>query len=434
MTNARIGSVGSIDLGYDLGLDDEGPFFAWVPPEDRLWRHPSEVPDGHPGGTVAAERPGPDRLPAPNLGPARIWTVAIVAGVIGAVAASGIGILGGEFQQPTTVVQSVFPSTPSVSLANASGPNVDWTTVDNAVAPSVVAISVSTADGPEMGSGLLILSGGSARAYVITDLSLISSAADTDELGPIEVTFLSGRQAKGRLVGQDPLSGLALIAVSGGPDTFPTLGSVAQLAVANPVMAIGARTVPGGSVFSGSVTAENRNVPVADGTDMENMIAVSGTSVPAPVAGGPLVDQFGQVVGITLALDPTDTSDQDLTFAVPVDEAEHVAQQILAGKTVTHPWLGLYDSVDLSTEVAHEEGLSGGALAVAVSPGSPASKIGLQPSDIITALDGQPVTSAGSLTALLSKSRPGSETTISFIQDGRPGAKTLILANQPADS
>jgi len=56
---------------------------------------------------------------------------------------------------------------------------------------------------------------------------------------------------------------------------------------------------------------------------------------------------------------------------VPVDEAEHVAQQMLAGQSVTHPWLGLYDSVDLSTEVARQEGLSGGALAVAISPDSP---------------------------------------------------------------
>ncbi len=429
-----MGSVGSTDVGSDYGLEDDGPFFAWLPPEDRLWRHPSEAPTGHPGGTVAAGRSGPGRLGAANLGPTRIWTVALVAGVIGAVAASGIGMVSGAFEKPTTVVQSVFPSTPSVSLANASGSNFNWTAVDNAVAPSVVAISVSTADGPEMGSGLLLLGGVNARAYVVTDLALISSAAAADELGPIAVTFLSGKQAKGRLVGQDPLSGLALIAVSGAQGTFPSLGSVAQLAVANPVMAVGARTVPGGSVFSGSVTAENREVSVADGADMENMIAISGISVPAPVAGGPLVDQFGQVVGITVALDPTDATDQDLTFAVPVDEVEHVAEQMLAGQKVTHPWLGLYDSVDLSTDVARQDGLSGGALAVAISPDSPASRIGLQPADIITGLDGQPVTSAGSLTALLSKARPGRETTISFIQDGRASAKTLILANQPYNS
>ena len=430
MSNARMGSVVSMDVGSDYGLDDDGPFFAWLPPEDRLWRHPSEDP----GGTVAAGRSGPGRLASANVGTGRMWTVALVAGVIGAVAASGIGMVSGAFDQPTTVVQSVFPSTPAVSLANASGSNVDWTAVDNAVAPSVVAISVSTADGPEMGSGLLLLSGANTRAYVITDLSLISSAAAADELGPIVVTFLSGKQSKGRLVGQDPLSGLALIAVSGVQDTFPALGSVAQLAVANPVMAIGARTVPGGSVFSGSVTAENREVDVADGADMENMIAISGTSVPAPVAGGPLVDQFGQVVGITLALDPTDATDQDLTFAVPVDEAERVAEQMLAGESVTHPWLGLYDSVDLSTEVARQEGLAGGALAVAISPDSPASRIGLQPTDIITGLDGQPVTSAGSLTAVLSKARPGRATTISFIQDGKQWAKTLVLTNQPYNS
>jgi putative serine protease PepD len=437
MTNFEIGSVGSVAVGSDFGLEDEGPFFPWLPPEDRLWRHPSEAADSQPSGTEAGAGKGSGSitnwLHAATSGPGRIWTVAIVAGVIGAVAASGVGFVSGAFVQPTTVIRSVLSTSPAVTLATVSGTGVDWTSVDKAVAPSVVAISLTSADGPETGSGLLLIDG-SDEAYVVTDRSLIGSATDADDLGPIEVTFISGKQTKGRLVGQDPLSGLAVIAVPNVLGTFPTLGSVAELSVANPVMAIGALNLQGGSVFPGSVTAENREVDVASGGNAENMIAVSGTPVAPSVAGGPLVDQYGRVVGITVNLNPTDTTDQNLTFAVPVDEAEQVAREIVSGQKVTHPWLGLYDSVDLSSGVAHEDGLVGGALAVGVTPNSPASRIGLAPTDIITSLNGQPVTSAGTLTALLSACQPNDRAKLSFIRDGRTMHTTVVVSNQPYDS
>ncbi len=127
-------------------------------------------------------------------------------------AASGVGFLSGAFVQPTTIIRSVLSTSPAVTLATPGGPGVDWASVDKSVAPSVVAISISGADGPQTGSGLLLING-SSQAYVVTDRSLIGTATDADDLGPIGVTFISGKETKGRLVGQDPISGLAVIAV-----------------------------------------------------------------------------------------------------------------------------------------------------------------------------------------------------------------------------
>jgi putative serine protease PepD len=346
-----------------------------------------------------------------------------VAGVIGAMAASGVGFLSGAFTQPTTIVRSVLSNSPTVTLATAGG-GVNWTAVDQQVSPSVVAISVSGADGPQTGSGLLLIDG-TSHAYVVTDRSLIGSATDADDLGPIGVTFVSGKQVKGRLVGQDPLSGLAVIAVPNIQDTFPAIGTVAELALANSVMAMGAQSLQGGSVFPGSVAAVNQEVEVTDGTDFENMIEVTGTPVSPPVEGGPLVDQYGRVVGITVDVDPIDSTEQNLTFAVPVNEVWRVATQIVEGEKVTHPWLGLYDS---------EDPPSGGALAGGVTPNSPASRIGLAPTDIITSLNGHPVTSVGTLTALLSECQPSDRARISFIRNGRTMTETIVVANQPYGS
>lgn len=442
MTNAPCLSLGSIAVEPDFGVDDDGPFFAWLPPEDRLWRHPSEVPAGS-----SASRPG--RSSRPNVRTnvrssgrswvrgGRIWTVAVLAGTVGAMTASGLGMVTGIFASQTTVIRPVIPSdSPSVSLAAESGSDVNlgsdinWTAVDDAVAPSVVAVGVSGPGGPSIGSGLLMIDG-ERDAYVVTDRSLLDGDGSP---GSIEVTFLSGEQAPARLVGQDAPSGLAVLSVPNLQRTFPAVGSVADLQVASPVLALGARTVPGGSVFPGSVSAEDRDVDVDGGSDMQNLIAISTPEIPSSVAGGPLVDQYGRVVGITVNVDPTDPMYQNLTFAVPVDEAEHVAQQILSGVPVTHPWLGLTDSVDLTSAVSRLMGLAGGAQAGVVAPKSPAAELGIQPSDVITSFDGQPVTSAGDLMALLDECPPGRMTSISYIQQGRTTETTVMVSNQPADS
>ena len=119
------------------------------------------------------------------------------------------------------------------------------------------------------------------------------------------------------------------------------------------------------------------------------------------------MDQAGQVVGITVGLDPADPTDQDLIFAVPIDEAVNVTEEILGGQQLTHPWLGISNTVDLTPTVAQELGLPGGARPQSVAPNSPASRIGLTPRDIITSFDGHQVTSAGALTRCLPSASPG---------------------------
>jgi S1-C subfamily serine protease len=358
-----------------------------------------------------------------------------MAGVIGALAASGLGMVSGVFEQQTTIVHAVMPTGPAETLASVTGPTtptaptVDWTAVDDAVAPSVVGIDVSTAAGPSSGSGVLFVGTGS-RTYVITDSTLVAQA------GSIMVSFLSGQRYRADQVKLDRLSGLALLAVPTGQPSFPQLGSVASLRLANPVLAVGARTADGAGayVFPGSVTSEDREVDLAGGVAMQNLIAITGTAVPAAAAGGPLLDQQGQVVGITVSLQPTDTSDQALAFAVPVDVAVHVAQQLLAGAAVTHPWVGVTDAFDISSTDARQYGLSGGAQVGQVWPGSPASRLGLGANDIVTALCDKPVTSTGVLTQVLSQCPTDTRAVIRYLHKGTVVQSTVFVSPNPPDS
>ena len=359
----------------DDGLEEEGPFSRWVPPDDRLWRHPSEfeLTRARFGGDDAHHVGSGSNPIATALSNAvtRTWTVAIVAGIVGALAASGVVMATGAFNQTRsmivdpTLVSEPTPETPAGATA------VDWNTVDDRVAPSVVAINATSPSGPSAASGVMFVRG-AHDAYVITDASAVVNA------NSIQVSFLSGVQENGKVVGSDPMTGLALIAVPNDQPYFPTVGTVANLDDADPVLAVGARTAPGGSVFSGAVSAEDREVSVTGGATLQNLIAVSnGPPIPVPAAGGPLVDQNGRVVGITVSLTPVDTADQDLTFAVPVDVAESVAQQLLAGDCCSHPWLGVANSVTVPTVVAHQLGLIGGVSVGDVTPDSPASRLGL---------------------------------------------------------
>ena len=175
------------------------------------------------------------------------------------------------------------------------------------------------------------------------------------------VGFQSGQQVHGTVVNADPLTGLAVLAVPWTLGVFPTHGSVADLQLASPVLAIGAPGGSGGSVFPASVSAEDQELEVTGGAVMQNLMAVTIPSIPSAATGGPLVDEQGRIVGITVNVDPVNSSDQNLSYAVPVDVADHVAEQMIDGSTVTHPWLGVTQASDLPTTFSHQLGLQGGA-------------------------------------------------------------------------
>jgi S1-C subfamily serine protease len=358
-----------------------------------------------------------------------LWAIALVAAIVGAFAATGVGMLTGAFEQQSVVVHSVSPTGPTVTLASASSNGVDWTGVDDAVAPSVVEIQVTTASGPATGSGVLFQQGARNQVYVVTESSLVAGASG------ISVSLVGGQQYRGKVVGTDPMSGLAVVTVTIPYlyQDFPELGSVAALRVANAVLAVGTRANAPASVFSGSVSAVDREVDVTGGSTMENLIAVTGSSpLPSTEAGGPLVDQFGRVVGITVSLDPTNSSDQGLLFAVPVDVAVHVTQQLLAGTRVTHPWVGIVDADDVASTVANQYNVSGAAQVGAVSAGSPAGRMGLRPNDIITSMNGNLVTSSGTLTEILfTQAVPGHPLTIRYVHNGKWAQGVVNVTEQP---
>jgi S1-C subfamily serine protease len=144
------------------------------------------------------------------------------------------------------------------------------------------------------------------------------------------------------------------------------------------------------------------------------------------------VDATGQVVGITTSMTAVDPMQENTSYAIPIDVARHVAGQLLAGQPATHPYLGLVDTVDLSSLIAQQLGVAGGARVGTVAAGSPAAAAGLSQEDVITALDGRAVASAGALVSVIASSQPGTSMTVSYLHQGKPATATVQVTEQPA--
>jgi len=412
----------SVDVEADDAPDDEGPLLPWIEPDDRLWRHPSEV--GAPAPVRMVSTP---RMMKPSG--TRTWSVAVVAGVVGAIIASGVGAATGTFERQTTVVQwtNRAGGPPSSVLSTGSGASPDWPAIADQVAPSVVAIAAMGSRGSQSGSGVLYTSIGD-RSYILTAANLIGD-------GRIEVTLDDSETQFARLVGVDRQTGVGLLSVPNGSRSFPTFTMAGDLKVAEPVLAVGAHSagISHAPVVSGSISALDAAINVGDSATMENLVAMSTSGSVSIDAGGALVDQRGAVFGIEAMIDSPDVSAAGQSFAIPMDVAAHVVRQMIGGQTVTHPWLGTVGTTDPSTATARQFHLAGGAQVAAVMRNSPAQRVGLVPSDIITSFNGHTVVSTGALTWLVHDCDIGRQASISYLHKGKPVSATVTLVNTPTD-
>jgi S1-C subfamily serine protease len=278
--------------------------------------------------------------------------------------------------------------------------------VAQAVLPSVVQIGVP---GSGLGSGVIYDADG-----------LIMTAAHVVEgTDVVDVRLSDGSRLEGRVVGSDPNSDIAVVRVdeSGLPaaalsDEDPVVG---QLAVA-----IGSPFGLESTVTSGVISAVSRAVQRPDGT-FQTMIQTDAPINPGN-SGGALVDRRGRVIGINDAIRTTTGGNVGVGFAVPIDVAQWVAQQLVAGKTVEPAMLGISGG-------PVRDGRAG-ALVTQVIAGSPAARAGVQEGDVITAIDGTLVESMEDLAAEIRSMPPGEEVTLTIDRDGETIEVRATLASQ----
>ena len=369
------------------------------------------------------ERPH-GRQPRPARPRRGRWLWALVAGFV--VVGVGGGLIGAAVASPTAV-QAASPASKPPSSCSV-------TTVADKVLPSVVTISVTGPQGSGTGSGEVIRSDG----YVLTNNHVISAAASG---GSVEVLFSDGTTAHATIVGRDVLTDLAVLKVqpANGLKAI-ALGSSASLRVGQPVIALGAPLGLSGTVTSGIVSALDRTVEVPAENNASALL-VSAVQTDAAInpgnSGGALVDCAGDLVGVPTAgasvpspSGGASAGNVGLGFAIPVDVAKTISDEIISTGRATHAFFGL-QTMPIPQAAATAAGVSGGLFVAGVVPGGPSEKAGLRHGDVITSIDGKPASSNVQLQELTLTRKPGDTVAIDYIREGRAGKATVTLAAQP---
>jgi putative serine protease PepD len=340
------------------------------------------------------------------------------------------GVIGGVIVAAT----KSSASTPAAASAPVTASVCEVTSVANHVLPSVVTISARGHDGGGTGSGEVIRSDG----YILTNNHVIAIAADG---GSVDVQFADGQTAPATITGRDPLTDLAVIKV----DTSAklkviALGQSSSVKVGQPTVVIGSPLGLSGTVTSGIVSALDRTIQVPGENDSTALL-VSAIQTDAPInpgnSGGAMVNCSNQLIGVPSAGATVPTSSGEssggsigLGFAIPVDLAKTISDEIIATGSVTHAFFGL-QTLPIPPVAAQQAGLPEGLYVKAVTPGGPAAMAGLQAEDVITSINGQPATSNIQLQELALTKKPGDTVSVEYSRNGHTTKTSVTLGTRP---
>ncbi len=307
------------------------------------------------------------------------------------------------------------------------------TPVADEVLPSMVTIAASAGSrGGGTGSGELIASGG----YIMTNDHVIAVAAHG---GEVSVLYSDGVESPATIVGRDPTTDVAVIKAAQGWTHLPVIAttSSAAVVVGQPVVALGAPLGLSSTVTSGIVSALDRYLPVPgeSGVTAHLVGAIQTDAAINPGnSGGALVDCDGRMVGMNTAIATVPNAQGvsgggsvGLGFAIPIDLAKPLAEQIIATGRVVHPSTGMQVQAIPPTATAQGH-VPGGLYVLAVTPGGPADSTGIRAGDVLTRVDGHPAMSSEQLTVATIGKQPGDTVQVTYQRDGQSTDVTLTLA------
>ncbi len=355
-----------------------------------------------------------------------LWTV--VKGVIGgALLGTGVtlAILGfaGVFEEPEPPPTPTNPPPPTLTVPppTSTPPPVvtDTGTVTDVAAraiPSIIAVETTGLLGEGGGSGVVY----STDGYIITNHHVVDGADQ------VTVVFPDGGRWDGEVIGSDELTDLAVIRVARSDLTPIDIGSSGDLSIGERAVAVGnPLALEGGpSVTNGIVSALNRSLGVESGEILHGLIQTD-----APItrgsSGGALLDSTARLVGITTAIAVSDVGAEGLGFAIPIDVALGVANDLIEAGVVHHAQLGIQGETALAEADGAEYPV--GVRVTRVNQGSAYEVAGGQVNDVITAIDDVPVSSMETLLTYLRTRRAGEAVTMAVTRSSEPTDLTVVL-------
>ncbi|HEY8525427.1 MAG TPA: trypsin-like peptidase domain-containing protein [Acidimicrobiales bacterium] len=396
-------------MSFDDDAEGDAPGFRRPPhPDDRLWRHPSEMGD-HALAPLGASREADADPPEEDDG--GLWRIAaavalgvivVVAG-LAAVVVGGLGAGGGSGG-------STEASTTGRAGVGGRGDDAAPVAAVEEVAPSLVGLPG--------GSGVIV----SSEGLVLTSAALVEGD------GPVRVRLPNGVTVDAQVVGTDPMTGLGVLDLPGDDHTPAPLADVAAADDNGRGVAVYTVAVTDGSVqpeATAGAIGTTRKLDGAGGHDLEGVLEVEGDATGPSALGGPVVDAEGAVFGITTALGAQRTS-----YLTPIDVGQRVAGDLVETGRVRHSWLGVEGADHVEGSGLHDRAGQGAEL-VAVEPGGPAAAAGLRPGDVVVAIDGRPVDRMSDLVRWLRARPPGHPAELAVERGGETLAVTAVLGERP---
>ena len=371
-----------------------------------------------------------------------------VALVLAAAMGFAGGFVGAKFGgSGKVVIQQVAPSSTasssdsadsSITAASSSGSSLTTEQVADLVSPSVVVITTEQVVYSQWswygqnqvesgaGSGVIISSDG----YILTCAHVVDGAST------ITVT-IGDKDYTATLVGEDTTSDIAVIKIDADGLTPATVGNSDSLKVGQSVMAVGNPLGElGGTVTGGMISALNRSVTIQGSSSVNTMSLIQmDASVSPGNSGGGLFNMNGELVGIVNA--KSSSSDAEgLGFAIPINDAIKVAQELLENGYVTgRPYLGITYLAVTDAQTAAQLGVNAyGVYVVEVVKGGPAEKAGLQAGDRIVSVDGTEIASKDDLGTLMQKHAAGDTLSITIARDGQMQTVNVTLGEKTASN
>ncbi|MGW3144270.1 S1C family serine protease [Streptomyces sp. NPDC001177] len=421
--------------GPSDGPQGPAPDGSWPPP-------PPATPSYADGGAGAGSGWGSSYqqpVPKPRNGRGGLVAAVLVAALVAGGLGGGLGYTLAKNNDDT--------GSTTVSASDSSAAQVKRSpgTIAAVAAkslPSTVTIEAESTNG-EGGTGTGFVF--DTQGHIVTNNHVVADAVDG---GKLTATFPNGKKYDAEIVGHAQGYDVAVIKLKNAPsDLKPlALGDSDKVAVGDETIAIGAPFGLSNTVTTGIISAKNRPVASSDGSATSKASYMSALQTDASInpgnSGGPLLDASGAVIGINSAIQSSSSgglggSGQSgsigLGFAIPINQAKYVAQQLIKTGKPVYAKIGASVSLEEGSEGAKitDTGTSGAA---PVESGGPADKAGLKPGDVITKLDDSVIDSGPTLIGEIWTHKPGDKVTVTYKRDGQEHTVQLTLGSRAGDN
>jgi putative serine protease PepD len=411
---------------------------AYAPPP-VAGQVPPAVP---PAGVVSAAAAEPPRRSGVG---AAILIAAILALIIGAFAGLAAGFLGarlaggqglGSVKTANVTVLPSKTSEPVVGAAAAAQPSVVNIDVTGATTQETTSSSGLPQGHPNVpvsgnGSGVAFKAADGGGTYILTNNHVIENAA------VIVVKAPTGGKWTGKLVGRDPDTDIAVVKIAGDLPVIK-LADSNKLVVGQIAVAIGSPFGLEHSVTAGVVSALNRSLLEFGNSSQGQYPLVDVIQTDAAInpgnSGGALVDRFGKLIGINTAIfGGNGDANAGIGFAVPSNTAARVANQIISGGKVQHPFIGVIGET-VTPEVAKSRklGVDQGAIVIDFTSGSPAKAADIKAGDVIVTVDGKPITSMDDLVLQVRQHNVGETVQVGIVRKGQKQTVPVKIGEKPS--